>query len=375
MSALFWFLTMAASAWVAYLTIIASRRLNLGADEVGGVQKFHTHWVPRLGGIPIFVSLVSSLLGVSWVLGTEVSGCVAFVVCILPAFGIGLVEDVTGRGGVWLRLAFTMVSAALGWWLLGGKLVRLDLPMVDGWLVAYPWFALGLTLVAVGGVAHAINIIDGYNGLSAFFTVAAFAALGVVAQLVGDSLIARISLLAAASVAGFMLWNFPFGRIFMGDSGAYLTGFALAELSVLLVTRNPEVSAWFPMLLLIYPVWETLFSIYRKAVLRGISPSEPDGLHFHMLVYKRLVKLQVQNPSDEQKVVRNSATSPYLWVLTLMTAIPALIFWNQLGWLLVFCGVFVAFYLEIYWRIVRFRAPKFLVLRLARQGSRTTAEI
>ena len=76
--------------------------------------------------------------------------------------------------------------------------------------------------------------------------------------------------------------NFPSGSLFAGDSGAYLIGFLIALVSVLLVTRNPQVSAWCPMLLAVYPVWETLFSIYRKKFLRGRSPNMPDGLHLHI---------------------------------------------------------------------------------------------
>jgi UDP-N-acetylmuramyl pentapeptide phosphotransferase/UDP-N-acetylglucosamine-1-phosphate transferase len=65
-----------------------------------------------------------------------------------------------------------------------------------------------------------------------------------------------------------LIWNYPRGKIFLGDGGAYLLGFWLAELSVLLVVRHPEVSPWFPMLLLVYPIFETLFSMYRSKVLQ-----------------------------------------------------------------------------------------------------------
>lgn len=364
---------MAASALIAYLTIVAARRLDLGADETVGVHKFHNHWVPRLGGIAIFVALTSSLLAVTWLLGTEVQHVVAFIVCILPVFCVGLVEDVTAKCDISSRLILPMLSAALCWWLLDGRLLRVDIPTVDAWLHASPFFALMLTMIAVGGITQAVNIIDGYNGLSPFFALVALAAIGIVGHLVGDVLVERIALLAAASVAGFLLWNFPHGHIFMGDAGAYLVGFCIGELSVLLVTRNPEVSAWFPMLLVIYPVWETLFAIYRKAILKNTSPSQPDGLHLHMLIHKRLVKSPYGGTARQRMLKRNSSTSPYLWVLSLMTAIPALIFWDQGAWLQGFCVVAVLACFTLYWRIVRFRAPKFMVFRPTIEGVRQTS--
>ena len=137
-----------------------------------------------------------------------------------------------------------------------------------------------------------------------------------------------------------------------------------ALLASLLVNRNEVVSAWFPMLLTIYPVWETLFSIYRKKILRGRSADEPDGLHLHMLVYKRLIHFYpVSNdPSDKRK--RNALTSPYLWALTSFSAVPAVLFWDNTPVLMGFAVVFVVTYCKLYWRIVKFQTPKWLILNI-----------
>ncbi len=96
------------------------------------------------------------------------------------------------------------------------------------------------------------------------------------------------------SIFGFFIWNWPYGKIFLGDAGAYFIGFMIGMLSVLLVVRNHEVSAWFPLVLVIYPVMETLFSIYRRYIVHKISPGQPDRLHLHSLVYSRILK--IKNP-------------------------------------------------------------------------------
>ena len=67
----------------------------------------------------------------------------------------------------------------------------------------------------------------------------------------------------------------------------------LGELSIMLVMRNRDVSAWYPVLLFMYPIFETCFSIYRKKFIRGMSPGIPDGVHLRMLVYKRLMRWAV----------------------------------------------------------------------------------
>ena len=104
-----------------------------------------------------------------------------------------------------------------------------------------------------------------------------------------DLLVIYISIVLGGLVGIFFL-NFPNGKIFLGDGGAYLIGFILALIALLLVKSSNTVSPWFPFLVLIYPVFETLFSMYRKNVIRNIPMSSPDGAHLHMLVYGRVIR-------------------------------------------------------------------------------------
>jgi UDP-N-acetylmuramyl pentapeptide phosphotransferase/UDP-N-acetylglucosamine-1-phosphate transferase len=215
------------------------------------------------------------------------------------------------------------------------------------------------TAVAVGGVANAINIIDGFNGLASMVAAMILAALGYVAYVLGDHLLWNVCIATVGAVLGFFVWNYPRGLIFLGDGGAYLLGFLIGEVSVLLVARHPQVSPWFPFLLVIYPVFETLFSIYRKKILRGMSPGMPDGLHLHMLVFKRLVRWAT-GESPTALVRRNAATSPYLWMLCSLSVIPAVLFWRHPAWLVFFVALFALAYVWLYRRIVKFRSPRVL---------------
>ena len=126
-----------------------------------------------------------------------------------------------------------------------------------------------------------------------------------------------------------------------------------------LVQRNADVSPWFPMLLLIYPVWETIFSIYRKAV-RGVSPGVADALHFHQLIYRRIVRGVFHDDESRRVLMRNNRTSPYLWGFTLLTVVPAVLFWGNSPMLMAFCALFVISYVMGYFAIVRFKVPSWL---------------
>ena len=216
----------------------------------------------------------------------------------------------------------------MGFFLLDARITDLDLWGSD-WLLGFGAVSFLFTVFAVGGFSHALNIVDGFNGLSAIAAWIMLAALTVVATAVSDPVLAQVCLVIGASILGFLVWNYPRGTIFLGDGGAYLLGFLIAELAVLLVHRNSSVSPWFALLLLFYPVWETLFSSYRRRVLRGRSAASADGLHLHTLVYRRLVRWKVGSRDPRHRRARNALTTPYLIVLVSITCVPAALFWDN----------------------------------------------
>lgn len=327
--------------------------------DLDGVQKFHAQPTPRVGGLPILAGLLVAFICAK-LLGAMGGEVWLLLLAALPVFLAGLIEDLTKRVSPFARLMAAFVSAALAAWLLGAVLDRLGLPWVDDALHHVWILQLLVTVFAVGGVCHSVNIIDGYNGLMAGVGVLACAAFAYVSLQLGDNFLFVVSVALAGGLLGFMFWNFPRGLIFAGDAGAYLVGFLLAELAVLLVARHPGVvSPWFPLLVLIYPIFETVFTILRRKQ-RKAAAGLPDSMHFHQLVYKRLVRWVVGSDNQEYLLRRNSMTSPYLWLIALMTVIPAVIFW-QYQWILQLCCVlFISTYLWLYKRIVRFRVPKWM---------------
>ena len=274
---------------------------------------------------------------------------VAFVVALL---GAGFIVR-------WVRGDAARYGASMPQRFHFGHVPRLGLPWLDMVLEFAPWLGWGIAVLAIAGLPHAFNLIDGYNGLAGMVALIVCLALAHVAMQVGDRAMAALLVSTAAATAGFLVWNYPRGLLFAGDGGAYVWGVVIALASLSLVQRNSDVSPWFPMLLLIYPVWETVFSIYRKAA-RGTSPGVADALHFHQLIYRRIVRSVFHDDESRRLLMRNNRTSPWLWGFTMLTVAPAVMFWNNTPVLMVCCAVFVVSYVAAYLAIVRFKVPGWL---------------
>ena len=349
------------SAFFTLLIIKQARWHGLAFDnDIIGVQKVHLQAVPRIGGLSIVMAVFCTSMITVWRVPELAHWVGLLLLSSLVAFYGGIVEDFTGRVSPLRRLLLTMLAAAIGFYFLDARIDRIDYSF-GSVMLPYLWVSLPLTVLAVAGIANAVNIIDGFNGLASVVTICMLLSLGYVAFQVNDMSILVMTLMVAGATAGFLIWNYPAGLIFLGDGGAYFIGFMLGELAVLLVMRNPDVSTWYAVLLLIYPVFETIFSIYRRLFLRGKSPGMPDGIHLHSLIFRRLVRWAVGRRDARALVRRNALTSPYLWLLSLMAVIPATIFWRHSGLLMLFCLLFVVTYVWLYARIVRFRTPRWML--------------
>jgi UDP-GlcNAc:undecaprenyl-phosphate GlcNAc-1-phosphate transferase len=330
-------------------------------------QRFHEGEVSRLGGVALVVALV-----LAWLVGAGLDGwllqlnlhlplktVLLAALALVPAMVAGLTEDLTQRVSVRQRMLATLMSGAVACWGLDLSINRMGVGGLDAWLLAWPWLGIGLAVLAITGLPHAFNIIDGYNGLAGVVVTLIALALAHVALQVGDRAVAALMMALVGATAGFLFWNYPRGQLFAGDAGAYLWGGVIALGAIMLVQRNPQVSPWFPVLLLMYPVWETLFSIYRKAA-RGHSPGLADALHFHQLIFRRLVKGVFHDGRVRHLLIRNNRTSPYLWGFSASTVLPAVLFWKSTVALMLCCALFAVLYVLAYLAIVRFKIPHWL---------------
>lgn len=322
-------------------------RLSLDHDTTG-VQKLHKSPVPRVGGVGIALGLlIGGLLLQHQHTGDSGNGTMALLLllCATPIFAAGLLEDLTKRVSVRLRLLASVVSALSTAWVMDIQLTRLDTPVLD-LLITFGPFATLFTCFSVSGVTHSINIIDGLNGLASGCAALMLGGLSAIAWMQGDALVVQLCLIGVAALLGFMVLNYPFGKIFLGDGGAYLTGFWLAQCSVLLLMRNPGVSTWSVLLVCFYPVWETAFSMYRRHFVRKVSSGEADMQHLHHLVLHQVVGSRMGKHAPAW--VQHGLATPACWLLVLGCQGMALSNYQDTPMLMLGTVVFVAAYQWIY---------------------------
>ena len=359
-------LTAFIAALVATLWIVRAGRSRVGRaahdSDLSGPQKFHTRPVPRIGGLGIVAGVLAGALAMAWQDLRANSLALLLLACGTPCFLAGLAEDFTKRISPRRRLFFTVVSAALAVWGVQAVITYTAIPGLD-WVVSMPLGAVLVTMFVVTGVANSVNIIDGFNGLSSMCAMLILGALAYVAFQVGDLTVTWLALAGIGALLGFFVCNYPAGLVFLGDGGAYFVGFYVAEVAILLLHRNPQVSPLCPLLAAIYPVFETLFSMYRRRVLQDRSPGVPDGIHLHSLIYRRVVRWAAGASKAKALTRRNSMTSPYLWLLCMCAVVPAMLFWDNTGLSALFILLFGLGYTMLYWRIVRFRSPRWLFVR------------
>jgi UDP-N-acetylmuramyl pentapeptide phosphotransferase/UDP-N-acetylglucosamine-1-phosphate transferase len=345
------------------LGVIASshRHGHWSADhDLSGPQKMHSTVVSRVGGLGIFGGIVAGTAALLWREPAVAREALWVLACTLPAFLSGLWEDFTKAVSPRRRLLAIALSGLLGVVLVHLSFGPTGWPAFDE-LVSSSGVGAVAAVFVVTGVANSVNIIDGLNGLASMCVALMMVALAYIALQVGDRLVAGLALATLGASLGFFMWNYPRGLVFLGDGGAYLLGFLVAVLGMLLIQRNPQVSILTPLVLVAYPVFETVFTMYRRRVLRGRPMTMPDGIHLHTLIYRRLMRWAVGAQDSVALTRGNSRTSPYLWVLSSVAVVPAAIWWDNTPALAATLVIFVALYLRTYWLIVRFRRPFWLV--------------
>ncbi|MHC4431309.1 MAG: glycosyltransferase family 4 protein, partial [Planctomycetota bacterium] len=266
------------------ITMLLARRLNIA--DVPGHRQIHPEPTPHIGGVAIFLSMMSmtvAVLFLSNVIGDMFRDILVKVIALLSAaafvFVVGLIDDIK-VGGLGAKQKFlAQICAALAVCSAG---IRIESLIVADWLTLnFSWLSWPLTLLWIVGITNAVNLIDGLDGLAAGISAIACAVVAVLALHVGNVVMAVLMLALLGSLTGFLFFNFNPAKIFMGDCGSMFLGFTIASASVLCSTKSPVlVGLALPVLVLGIPIFDTLLSILRRFLERR-SIFAADRGHFH----------------------------------------------------------------------------------------------
>lgn len=284
---------------------IRSRALKLGlVDNPGEERRIHKIATPRLGGVAIYISIVLTMTlliaiagrfpknaraGEGGLLGIFVGGTIVFV--------LGLLDDLESLPAK-LKLLVQIIAGCAAY-SLGVRIKSIPVPVnmnfdlgflhiIGGVPIELMQLSLPISVIWLVGIANAVNLIDGMDGLAV--GVSAISALTIWSVTLAPSLdrpyAALMSAILAGGLMGFLRWNFNPAKIFIGDSGAYLIGFILAAVSVTGVIKGAAAATvivptiFLVGLILFFPILDTTFAICRR-VAQGKSIFSPDAGHIH----------------------------------------------------------------------------------------------
>lgn len=333
-------------SFLTCLLIVKTKRWHrlITSDSTEGVQKIHHKLTPRIGGLAIFIAVVCAYFSEN---SDRADILGPLILAGLTAFIFGFAEDITKQVNVLTRLLATILAGAVGWAITGVSLSHVGVPLLDP-LLKNQGVSVLFTAVAIGGIANAINMIDGLNGLASSMMVIALVAIATIAYFVGDVSLAVASLTVSAAIFGFFLLNWPWGNLFLGDGGSYFCGFALAWSCVLLVERNPSISPFAGLLVCIYPFTEVLFSVYRRKI-RTRNATGPDMQHLHSLIYRRYFR------TTKFQVSENSIAGLLVGLLSIPPCVCAFYFRESTFGCFISVTFFVLIYLGLYLRVIKSR--------------------
>lgn len=295
-----------------------------------GIQNGFGTPVSRLGGLAILFGSIAAAPFLPQELPSVPNYLWVFGLSCLPVFALGLVEDLTHRISAGVRLAGAVLSAFLISHHLDFALSSVQFFPLDFVLREYPYLVVPITCFALAGITHSFNIIDGMNGVSSGTALIIVLGFGWLCYQVGDPEILFLISILTGAIAGFFVFNYPRGKIFLGDCGAYLIGFWVGSLSVLIAMRHPNISKWFFFVSCSGPIFEVVITMFRRVLLNRTPLSLPDDMHMHHVLYKFFVKLNDEDKSSTGKRWQtNSRVAPFLWSYNIIAVTLALNFFSD----------------------------------------------
>jgi UDP-GlcNAc:undecaprenyl-phosphate GlcNAc-1-phosphate transferase len=270
------FSTLLISMFITLTLIPVTSRVAsaLHGMDIPDERKVHPYPMPKSGGIPMAIGVIVPIL--LWARGDE------FVRAVLIGAGIvvifGLIDDFKG---IRYEVKFAgQIAAALIVILYGGVQIRSLGMLLPEDMLLPDWFSIPLTLLVIVGVTNAINLADGLDGLAGGICLLSFACIGYLAYRGGNMTLVLLSVATTGVIFGFLRFNTYPATLFMGDAGSQFLGFLAGTLSLSLTQGNTPLSPLLPLILLGFPVLDTLTVMFER-ISQGRPVFVADKNHFH----------------------------------------------------------------------------------------------
>ena len=322
---------------------------KLGLKTYKAIQRIHLNETPRLGGF-IFIFSLASLVVFSNT-NESIQLLKMILICLIPIIFIGIKEDLFHNVEPAIRL---LALLFVGWLFraqyTGPLPILTDIPFIGKLLLLQGGISI-FYILGMLAVANGMNLIDGVNGLCGAVALSILSSLLFLsyktAYITMLSLVFSVILL----IIPFMMMNYPYGLIFLGDLGAYSLGLIASMLTIILFCRHPEISPWGAVLILIYPATEVVFSLLRR-MIKGAPIYHADKEHLHLKIFYFL------KPLPSYKKIANSLVMPILAVLWLFPLIAFNFTYTKPVFILISTMLFLAIYVLIYYATLKIEDKK-----------------
>lgn len=253
--------------------------IHINALDIPNERKVHKEPMPRIGGLAIYLSFLICYM----IFGNVTAQMLSIVIASFVIILFGIVDDINPLKARY-KLIGQLISACII--VFYGDIVLREFYVFD-YYFNFGNLSPYLTIFFIVGCINAINLIDGLDGLASGISMIYFATVAIVAIITNriGGLDIILSILMLGSTIGFLVFNFPPAKIFMGDTGSQFLGFIIAIISLLGFKNVTFNSLVVPIAILAIPIIDTLLAILRRS-LKGESIGTPDKEHFHHQLLK-----------------------------------------------------------------------------------------
>jgi UDP-N-acetylmuramyl pentapeptide phosphotransferase/UDP-N-acetylglucosamine-1-phosphate transferase len=193
----------------------------------------------------------------------------------------------------------------------------------------------------MAAITNGMNMIDGVNGLCAVVALAILGTFIFLSYKTGDAIMLLTNFYIILILVPFLVFNYPNGKIFLGDAGAYSLGLIASMLSIIFFGRHPEISPWSAVLILIYPAIEVIFTLCRR-LLYSQKHFQPDRLHIHNKLF------DILSQKSDYKKNPNLFVMPFLLILYVLPAVLTITFYSEPFYIKLSIVCYISLYTGIY---------------------------
>lgn len=340
-----WFAFAGLSFALSLVVVLLKRTASTQRDDLHAIQSAHQRPTSRFGGLAVFATFVMALL----IEPTRANPHIFLnLVCVLPVLAVGFAEDAGWRIAPRWRLFAAIIGSLLAIFVCGAVIERLGFLRMD-FVLEQQVVAVLLTVLALTGVTHSFNLLDGLHGLCGFTAIIVAVALAVISSRGGQYEMGLVLALLVAALVGFLMVNFPRGLLFLGDAGATGIGFILASSAVQLLQVMPNLSPWALALVFFWPIADTLWTITRRMSRRSAA-MRPDRMHFHHVVMRAFEILVLRK---KNRAVSNPVATAVLLPFIATPSIVGVLFCERDDLALIATLIFATVFLVGYRALVR----------------------